>query len=98
MKQREYHFSIPFTYIEKNLGNNNYVDGQATMEVDAIWDECDEGYRLYYHCPQENIIDPNEGNGSIEETFEEIIYFEVMDELESLGIDAGQVCITHYKR
>ena len=87
-REDHYHFSIPFTYIKKRLGNDEYEDGTATMEVDIDWDESQHGYVASYHCPSIDQIDPNEGNGDEECIWENEIYFEVSDRLSDMGIPA----------
>ena len=90
-KRDHYHFSIPFTYIMKNYGNDKYKDGTAIMEVDADWDESDLGYRITHHVPDMHLIDQAEGNGTEDDFWEDIVSFEVMDKLESIGIPAEAV-------
>jgi hypothetical protein len=92
-KANHYHFSIPFTYIKKRLGNNQYEDGTAVMEVDVNWDQSQHGYVITYHCPDSYLIDPAEGNGTIDDFWHETVYFDVMDKLESLDIYATAICI-----
>ncbi len=81
-----YHFSIPFTYIKKNLGNDEYEDGTAIMEVDIDWDEYEHGYTATYDVPDMDEIDPEEGNGDEQSFWEDVVYFEVKDRLMSMGI------------
>ena len=78
-----YHFSIPFTYIKKRLGNDEYEDGMATMEVDFTWDESQLGYTVSYFCPDESDIDPAEGNGSIDDFWEYDVLYKAKEELSS---------------
>jgi len=87
-KEDHYHFSIPFTYIKKKYGNDQYDDGTAIMEVDVDWDESNLGYSITHHVPDMHLIDPAEGNGTEENFWEYPVYFEVKDELESMGIPA----------
>ncbi|WP_026496697.1 hypothetical protein [Butyrivibrio sp. WCD3002] len=83
-----YHFSIPFTYIKRKLGNDQYEDGTAYMEIDLVWDEAQLGYVVSYYVPNMDEIRPEEGNGDEQEIYENIVYFDLMDELESLDIYA----------
>ncbi len=94
LKQEDsYHFSIDFEYIEKNYGNDEYDIAIATMEVDVVWDSKDHGYKISYYCPDEELIDPNEGNGTVDDFYQHIIKFEVLDELESLGIPTEAIIL-----
>lgn len=87
-KEDSYHFSIDFEYIEKNYGDDQYDIATATMEVDIIWDSDVHGYRVSYYCPDEGLIDQNEGNGDIDDFYEHHIELEVLDRLKSMGIYA----------
>lgn len=91
-KDDSYHFSIPFEYIQKNYGDDNYDMAIAYMEVDVIWDDAEQGYQMYYSCSDEYLIDPNEGNGSLEDFWEYDVEDEVRDELESYGIYTEAIC------
>ena len=82
-----YHFSIPFEYIAKNNGNDQYEDATAFMEVDVEWDDNAGCYVISYFCPDEDLIDPEQGNGSIEDFYQGDVRDVVMEELASLGID-----------
>lgn len=85
-KNDSYHFSIPFEYIEKNYGNENYDIGTAYMEIDVIWDDTCCGYTINHSCPDMYKIDQNEGNGDENEFYNNIVYYDVIEKLESLGI------------
>ena len=43
-KEDHYHFTVPFTYNKKKLGDDQYEDGTAIMEVDVDWDSFQHGY------------------------------------------------------
>ena len=73
-----YHFSIPFEYIKKNHGNGEYDLATAYMEVDVIWDETEHGYIKSYYCPQENEIDPEQGNADISDFYEKVIKIRII--------------------
>ena len=81
-----YHFSIPFSYIQKKLGDDEYEDGTAIMEVDIEWDESQHGYTASHYVPDIYLIDPDEGNGDEQSFWEEPVYFQVKEKLESMGI------------
>ena len=91
-KEDHYHFSIPFTYIKKKLGNNQYIDGTAIMEVDVNWDASQHGYVFTHHCPDMYLIDPAEGNGTEDDFWTETVYFKVLVKLESLDIYSHAIC------
>lgn len=92
-KDDHYHFSIPFTYIKKRLGNDEYEDGTAVMEVDIDWDAAQHGYTASHYVPDMDQIDPNEGNGDEEQIWNDIIYFKVTERLSSMGIPAEACAI-----
>lgn len=87
-KEDHYHFSVPFTYIKKRLGDDEYVDGTTTMEVDIDWNESQHGYVASYHVPDMNLIDPNDGNPDEEGIWEDDVCYKVTDRLSSMGIPA----------
>lgn len=91
-KEESYHFRIPFEYIKKNYGNGNYDIETAYMNVDVRWDDYNQGYTMYYSCSEEYLIDMNEGNGDLEDFFENIIEDIVRDELDSYGIYTNAIC------
>ena len=91
-KDDSYHFSIPFEYIKKNYGDDNYDIETAYMEVDVRWDEYEQGYKMYYSCSEEYLIDPREGNGTLEEFWENDVEDKVRDELASYGIYTDAIC------
>ena len=88
-QEDHYHFSIPFEYIEKNYGNDNYDIATAYMEVDVDWDESIGGYGANYYCPEEGLIDQSQGNSDIDGFFESDVYFVLKDELEEEGVSSG---------
>lgn len=81
-----YHFSIPFEYIEKNYGNDNYDIATTNMEVDVQWSDSELGYKISYYAPEDYLIDPAEGNGDIDEIYETAVEPIVLEELDSMGI------------
>ena len=81
-----YHFSVPFEYIAKNYGNDEYDIAEAVMEVDVDWDDSEHGYRISFNCPDMYKIDPAEGNGSEEEFYDSAVEPVVLGELDSMGI------------
>ncbi len=83
-----YHFSIPFEYIEKDNGDDNFDIAEAVMEVDVDWDESEHGYKTSYYCPDMYKIDPAEGNGDERDFYEDIVEPIVLSRLESMGITA----------
>ena len=90
-KEDSYHYSIPFEYIEKNHGDGEYDIAIAHMEVDVVWDDYQNGYVITYSCPEEDDIDPDEGNGDIDDfwdTVSEEVY-RILEEEE--GIGAGSI-------
>lgn len=89
LKQEDhYHFSIPFEYIEKNYGNDNYDIATAYMEVDVDWDESLDGYSVTYYCPDEGLIDQSQGNSDMDGFFESDVYYVLRDELEEAGVSS----------
>ncbi len=90
-REDSYHFSIPFEYIVKNYGNDRYDVDTAYMEIDVVWDPDYHGYQISHYVPDMYKIDPNEGNGDEEEFYRNLVYFEVMDKLDSLGIGPSAV-------
>lgn len=88
-----YHFSIPFEYIVKNYGNDQYDLATTYMEVDVDWSDTDHGYIISYYAPEENLIDPLEGNGDVAEIYENIIWKQVMEELGFRGITAEAIVL-----
>ncbi len=85
-KKDHYHFSISFTYIKKNYGNDQYDDGTAIMEVDVDWDEAALGYRITHYVPDMYLIDPAEGNGTEDDFWQDTVYYEVKNKLAAIGI------------
>ena len=81
-----YHFSIPFEYIEKNYGNDNYDIGTINMEVDVTWSDSEMGYRIDYSAPEMYLVDPTQGNGDVDDFYEYCVEHIVMDELDAMGI------------
>lgn len=91
-KNDHYHFSIPFEYIEKNYGNNEYDIAVAYMEVDVNWDYDEKGYKISFYCNEENDIDESEGNGDLESFYSSYVEDIILEELDSLGIYAEALC------
>ena len=81
-----YHFSIPFEYIETNYGNDNYDFATATMEVDFTWSDWEHGYTLSYYSPDAAMIDPSQGNGSIEDFYEYGVRDKALELMDDEGI------------
>lgn len=92
-KDDSYHFSIPFEYIKKNYGNDNYDIGIAYMEVDVIWDDFNQGYKITHYCPDMQMIDPAEGNSDEDEFFECQVEYLVREKLDLLGIYTEAICV-----
>ena len=92
-KDDHYHFSVPFEYIKKNLGDDNYELAELTMEVDVDWDDSNNGYQISYDAPGFYEVDPNEGNGSLEEFFDSAVEDTVLSQLSSLGITSEAIMI-----
>ena len=86
-----YYFPIDFEYIEKRHGDGDYDMATATMDVEVEWNDFEHGYVISYSCPDEYLIDPNEGNGNLSEFYDVAVYFEVMDRLADEGIGAEAV-------
>ena len=87
LKQEEsYHFSIPFEYIEKNYGNDNYDIATTTMEVEVQWNEYEHGYSISYYVPEMYLINPSEGNGSEDDFYHSAVEDIVLQELSMRGI------------
>ena len=80
-----YHFSVAFEYIETNHGNDVYDIASTTMEVDVTWSDWNHGYDVSYSCPDENDIDPSQGNGNLDEFFDSA----VRDKVEELIAEEG---------
>lgn len=94
LKQADsYHFSIPFEYIEKNYGNDNYDIATTNMEVDATWSDSQHGYVITHNTPEMYLVNPAEGNGNEEEFFEWTVSFQVRDLLSSMGIGPEAIVI-----
>lgn len=87
-KDDSYHFTIPFEYIKKNYGNDNYDIGITDMEVDVTWNDSELGYVITYHVPEMYLIDSAEGNGDENEFYHYGVEPEVLSRLESIGITA----------
>ena len=85
-KDDSYHFTIPFEYIKKNYGNDNYDIATTNMEVDVQWSALEKGYLISYYAPDIHLIDPAEGNGNEAEFYEYAVEQIVLDRLASLGI------------
>lgn len=81
-----YHFSIPFEYIIQSERHDDEIIGTATMEVDLEWDEEDGGYRASYYSPDESLIDPDEGNGDIDDFYNDYVEDEVAERLDEMGV------------
>lgn len=88
-KDDSYHFTIPFEYIKKNYGNDNYDIGTTNMEVDVQWSDSEMGYSISYNVPEMYLIDPAEGNSDESEFYEYSgVETEVRSRLASMGITA----------
>lgn len=85
---RKINRSIPFEYIEKDNGDDNFDIAEAVMEVDVDWDESEHGYKTSYYYPDMYKIDPAEGNGDERDFYEDIVEPIVLSRLESMGITA----------
>ena len=92
-KEDNHHFSIPFEYIEKNYGDDNYDIATAYMDCDVEWDDFNEGYTCHYSCSEESSIDPEEGNGSLEDFYQEQVIPALQDALEEEGIGITDLCL-----
>lgn len=91
-KEDHYHFSIPFTFIKKKLGDDQYEDGTAIMEVDVDWDGYQHGYVFTYYCPDMYLIDPAEGNGTVDDFWDYDVRDALLEKLESLDIYSQAIC------
>lgn len=87
-KKDRYHFSIPFEYIKKNLGNDNYDIAVTKMEVDVKWSDSELGYIISYHVPKMHLIKRSEGNGTEADFYNYDVEPIVLDKLRALGITA----------
>ena len=85
-----YHFSIPFEYIEKNYGNDQYDIAETTMEVDVDWSDTNHGYEIAYSAPYADVKE-NQGN-SLDEIYSYEVYDKVVDALEGLGVSGSAIC------
>ena len=83
-----YRFSIPFEYIEKNYGNDNYDIAETIMDIDVEWDSYEHGYKVSYSCPDADRISTAEGNEDLEGIYTDLIEGEVFEKLDSMGITA----------
>lgn len=90
-KEDHYHFTVPFTYIKKKLGDDQYEDGTAIMEVDVDWDSFQHGYVITHHCPDMHLIDPAEGNGTADDYWNEVVIDDVWERLASLDIGSQAI-------
>ena len=81
-KEDHYHFTVPFTYIKKKLGDDQYEDGTAIIQ---------HGYVITHHCPDMHLIDPAEGNGTADDYWNEVVIEDVWERLESLDIGAQAI-------
>lgn len=79
MGEDRYFFIESFEYIVSNDGNDNYETETADMEVEAVWDDTEEGYIFKIFCADEDRLADYAGNGTLEDFFEE----QVRDEVES---------------
>lgn len=85
-----YSFSIEFEYTVKD-DDDGYDTATAVMDVDVDWSDSEHGYVVTYSCSDEDQIDPDAGNGDLEEFYETAVYDEVMSLLESEGIDSDAI-------
>ena len=92
-KEDEYEFDIPFEYIVKHYGDDEAEMETAIMNVKVEWDSSEHGYKISYSCYDEDKIDPAEGNGTIDDFYEEIVYYEVTEKLYEEGIGPSAICI-----
>jgi hypothetical protein len=81
-----YHFSIPFEYIVQSERHGDEIVGTAMMEVDLVWGEEAGGYRASYYSPDESLIDPDEGNGDIDDFYSDYVEDEVAERLDEMGV------------
>lgn len=87
-KKDRYHFSIPFEYIKKNLGNNNYDIAVTKMEVDVKWSDSELGYVISYRVPKMHLIKRSEGNGTEADFYNYDVEPIVLGKLKAMGIIA----------
>ena len=92
-REDSYHYSIPFEYIKRHLGNDDVEMGTAYMEVDVRWSDSELGYKISYSCSSMSDIDPNEGNSDIDEFFEYQVEDVVRENLSSEGVEMGAICV-----
>lgn len=86
MQEESYHFSIPFEYIKRHLGDDEVEMGTTNMEVDVRWDYDEHSYRITYYVPEMDLIDPAEGNGNEDEFYQAAVEPIVLDRLLDLDI------------
>lgn len=86
-KGDSYTFTYQFEYIAKNHGDDNYDIETANMNVRVEWSDTAAGYTIAYDVPEMHKIDPVEGNGDAETFYEDVVYWKLMSDLGSLGID-----------
>lgn len=91
-REDSYHFSVPFEYIKKNRGGDDDEIGTAYMDVDVQWSDSDHGYRISHYCSSMCDIDPDEGNGSEDDFYDDQVEDIVKDKLSSEGVSTEAVC------
>lgn len=90
-KEDSYTFSYSFEYIAKNHGNDNYDIDTATMEVRVEWSDPQAGYVISYNVTDMYKIDPAQGNSDAEGFYESDVYWRLLTDLSSLGIDSDLI-------
>lgn len=91
MGEDRYYFIESFEYIVSNDGFDNYETETADMEVEAIWDDLEEGYVFHIFCADEDKLSDYEGNGTLEDFFEEQVRSEVENKLWLEGIETESI-------
>lgn len=72
-------------YIVNRLNDNEYETDTTTMEVEVCWDREEHGYKVNYNLINSYQV-PEEYNEDEDTIFEDDVYFNVVDDLYSLGI------------
>ncbi|MCJ1685388.1 hypothetical protein [Rathayibacter sp. VKM Ac-2928] len=92
-KDDSYNFSYDFEYIEKNHGQDNYDIGIATMNVDVVWSDAEEGYIISFDSPDVHKIDPAEGNSDLDGFWNYDVETRALSDLAGYGIHADAIVI-----
>ena len=92
-KEDSYHFSIPFEYIKTNYGHDKYDIATTNMEVNVEWSDVELGYVISYDVPEMYLIDSTQGNGDVDDFYDNYVEGIVRNNLAALGITAEAIVV-----